>query len=220
MFNAIMIGGTGATGFQVLNQLIRNKNCNKITLIGRKSCNLTDDKLVEVLIDSLFFLDSTKSYWKDNDVFFNCIGTTRKRAGSAKNFIDIELGISKIAARIALESRIAHASIISANGANYKAWAKNWIHPLLYIKTMGEKEQTIISDFKFKFSTIFKPGLLDRRPDNRSKFSFISKYSLPVDMLAKAMIFDAENVYRKKVESNIHYLIGNKSILNSLSISK
>ena len=140
MFNAIMIGGTGATGSQVLNQLIKNKSCNKITLIGRQSCHVKDKKLVEVLIDSLFYLDSTKSYWEGNDVFFNCIGTTRKRAGGAKNFIDIELGISKIAARIALESKIPHASIISAAGANYKAWAKNWIHPLLYIKTMGEKE--------------------------------------------------------------------------------
>ena len=219
MFNAIMIGGTGATGSQVLNQLIKNKSCNKITLIGRQSCHVKDEKLVEVLIDSLFYLDSTKSYWEGNDVFFNCIGTTRKRAGGAKNFIDIELGISKIAARIALESKIPHASIISAAGANYKAWAKNWIHPLLYIKTMGEKEQTIISDFKFKFSTIFKPGFLNRKPSNKSNFTFKNKYSLPVDMLAKAMILDAENVYRKTVKNNIHYLIGNKSILNSLTVS-
>ena len=152
-------------------------------------------------------------------MFFNCIGTTRKRAGSAKNFIDIELGISKIAAKIASESKIAHASIISAEGANYKAWAKNWIHPLLYIKTMGEKEQTIISDFKFKFSSIFKPGFLKRKPKNKSNFSIIYKYSLPVDMLAKAMIFDAENVYKKTVKNNIHYLIGNKSILNSVAVS-
>ena len=43
MFNAIMIGGTGATGSQVLNQLIKNKNCKKITLIGRQSCHVKDD---------------------------------------------------------------------------------------------------------------------------------------------------------------------------------
>ena len=84
---------------------------------------------------------------------------------------------------------------------------------------MGEKEQTIISDFKFKFSTIFKPGFLNRKPINKSNFSFINKYRLPVDMLAKAMIFDAENVYRKTAKNNIHCLIGNKSILNSLTAS-
>ena len=84
---------------------------------------------------------------------------------------------------------------------------------------MGEKEQTIISDFKFKFSTIFKPGFLNRKPNNKSNFSFINNYSLPVDLLAKAMIFDAENVYRKTVKNNIHYLIGNKSILSSIAVS-
>ena len=84
---------------------------------------------------------------------------------------------------------------------------------------MGEKEQTIISDFKFEFSTIFKPGFLKRKPKNRSNFPLKYKYSLPVDILAKAMIFDAENVYKKTVKNNIHYLIGNKSILNSVAVS-
>lgn len=218
MFNAIMIGGTGATGSRVLNQLIKNKNCNKITLIGRKSCYIKNDKLVEVLIDSLFYLDSTKSYWQGNDMFFNCIGTTRKRAGSAKNFIDIEFGISKIAARIASKAKIFHASIISSEGANHKVWARNWIHPLLYIKTMGQKEQTIVSDFKFNFSTIFKPGFLMRRPNKKSNF-FSNKYSLPVDILAKAMILDAENVYNRSRRNNIQYLIGNRTILNYLTTS-
>ncbi len=216
MFNAIMIGGTGATGFQLLNQLIKNKNCNKVTLIGRKSCHLSNDKLVEVLIDSLFYLDSTISYWKGNDVFFNCIGTTRKRAGGAKNFIDIELGISKIAARIASKANISHASIISAEGANHNVWAKNWIHPLLYIKTMGQKEQTIISDFKFDFATIFKPGFLIRKIKRKS---ILLKYGLPVKTLAKAMMLNAEDIFNRIEKRNIHYVIGNELISNFSSKS-
>ena len=55
---------------------------------------------MDITIESMFFINQTKSYWLENDIFFNCIGTTRSRAGSAKSFVDIELGISKIAARM------------------------------------------------------------------------------------------------------------------------
>ena len=36
MFKAIIIGGTGSTGKQLLNQLIRNQNCDLVTSIGRR----------------------------------------------------------------------------------------------------------------------------------------------------------------------------------------
>ena len=36
MFKAIIIGGTGATGKQLLNQLITNQNCDLVTSIGRR----------------------------------------------------------------------------------------------------------------------------------------------------------------------------------------
>ena len=59
---------------------------------------------------------------------------------------------------MAANAKIPHASLISAKGANHKIWAKDWIHPLLYMKTIGQKEQTIISDFSFNSVSIFKPG--------------------------------------------------------------
>ena len=46
---------------------------------------------MDITIESMFFINQTKSYWLENDIFFNCIGTTRSRAGSAKSFVDIEL---------------------------------------------------------------------------------------------------------------------------------
>ena len=125
MFKAIVIGGTGATGKHLINQLIRNKNCELVTSIGRRPVldGKKNDKLVDVVLDSLFELSSTENYWKNNDVFFNCIGTTRKRAGGAKKFINIESGIANEAAKVAANTKIPHASLISAKGANHKIWA-------------------------------------------------------------------------------------------------
>ena len=48
MFKAIIIGGTGATGKQLLNQLMQNQNCKLVTSIGRKPVldGSKNDKLV------------------------------------------------------------------------------------------------------------------------------------------------------------------------------
>ena len=223
MFKAIIIGGTGATGKQLLNQLIRNQNCDLVTSLGRRPVldGKKNDKLVDIVVESLFKLTSTEKYWKDNDVFFNCIGTTRQRAGGAKEFINIESGISNEAAKMAANAKIPHASLISAKGANHKIWAKDWIHPLLYMKTIGQKEQTIISNFSFNSVSIFKPGMLIRLRGKQTwfeDFSELKGFGLRVDTLASAMIHDAERVKLGLVEKTPRFFIGNNHIKSSLEL--
>ena len=223
MFKAIIIGGTGATGAQLLIQLIRNQNCELVTSIGRRPVldGEKNDKLVDIVVESLFKLSSTEKYWKDNDVFFNCIGTTRQRAGGPKKFINVESGISNEAAKMAENAKIPHASLISAKGANHKIWAKDWIHPLLYMKTIGQKEQTIISNFSFNKVSIFKPGMLIRLMGKQTWFEHFSEskgFGLRVDILASAMIHDAERVKLGLVEKSPQFFIGNSYIKGSLAL--
>ncbi len=194
---AIIIGGTGATGQQLIKQLLENDKWGKITSIGRKPVlnGKSHVKLQDIVIESLYDLSSTEDLWEGNDVFFNCIGTTRKRAGSAKDFIKVEVDISMEAAKIASNAQISHASVISASGANHNQWAKDWIHPLLYIRTIGQKEQTLIKNI-FDRVSIFRPGMLIRLVDNETWIERIMKskgLGLRVDDLASAMIYDAEN---------------------------
>ena len=102
-FKSIIIGATGATGQKVLNQLIKNDNCSLITYIGRNKLKDSQihNKINQIIIKSLLNLSGTKNFWKGHDVFFNCIGTTKKKAGSADKFYEIEYGISNEAARFA-----------------------------------------------------------------------------------------------------------------------
>jgi len=213
---AVVIGGTGATGQQLIKQLLINNKWGQITSIGRKSIlnGKINDKLQDIVLESLFDLSSTEELWEGNDVFFNCIGTTRKRAGSGKEFKDIELGISLEAAKLASNAKIPHASVVSASGANHNQWAKDWIHPLFYIKTIGQKEQTVIIN-KFKSISIFRPGMLIRLVDNETCIERIMKskgMGLRVDDLASAMIYDAEKKSETSIKrSSITYL-GNEEI--------
>ena len=223
MFKAIIIGGTGATGKQLLNQLMQNQNCELVTSIGRKPVldGEKNDKLVDIVVESLANLSSTEKSWEGNDVFFNCIGTTRQRAGGPKEFIHIEAGISNEAAKMASNAKIHHASLVSAKGANHTTWAKDWIHPLLYMRTMGQKEQTILSNFSFNHVSIFKPGMLIRLQGKQTWFESFSEskgFGLRVDTLASAMIRNAEQVKLGSVEKSLQFFIGNDHIQSSLEL--
>ena len=218
---AVVIGGTGATGQQLIKQLLENDKWGQITSIGRTPVlnGKSHVKLQDIVLESLYDLSSTEDLWEGNDVFFNCIGTTRKRAGSAKDFIKVEVGISMEAAKIASHAQISHASVISASGANHNQWAKDWIHPLLYIRTIGQKEQTLIKN-AFDSVSIFRPGMLIRLVDNETWIERIMKskgLGLRVDDLASAMIYDAENKNKiSEKDSSVTYL-GNENIKTLIS---
>ncbi len=217
-FKSILIGGTGATGRKVLKHLIENKRCSQITSIGRRKLDSDQmhDKINHIVTDTLLDLSNVEQCWINHDVFFNCIGTTKKKAGGADQFHDIEYGISNEAARVASKSKIPHASLISASGANHSLWAKKWIHPLFYSKTMGQKEQTVLSNHFFTYTSIFKPGMLIRHMDKNSIYDKILKITgtgLSVEKLAKEMIKDAENVLLNKRKVKNWFSEGNKSIL-------
>ena len=113
--------------------------------------------------------------------------------------------------------KIPHASLISANGANARQWSINFIHPLLYIKTMGEKELTLINN-KFQRISIFRPGMLIREIKYKNKVKNIlhnQAIGLYVDILANAMIHDAECNIISNQKENIVVYAGNNCIKKS-----
>ena len=217
MKKAVVIGGTGATGRRLIQQLIKNDDFKSVTSIGRRPVfeGKSHEKLLDVIIDSFSMLKETEDAWKESDVFFNCIGTTRQKAGGARQFVDVELGISRLAATMASEANIPHASVISASGANHKAWAVDWIHPLLYTKTIGQKEQTFITENNFKRVSIFRPGMLLRLMDSGQWYDSLIKtmgIGLRVDILSQAMINDSLNPIENYQNHRVKYIIGNKEI--------
>ena len=220
---AILIGATGATGKHLLGQLLDSDHWDGITTITRRPVldGQGHGKLHEVVIDSFKDLSSTKDDWHGHDFFFNCIGTTRGKAGGAKQFVDIEFGISLSAAELASSAGIPNASVISASGANSNGWAPEWIHPLLYAKTIGQKEETLTKHFSFKNVTIFRPGMLIRHYDGESamqRFFNSSSLGLPVSLLASAMKRDAESLARDSATNEAIIYKGNKCIKSAIDL--
>jgi hypothetical protein len=122
------------------------------------------------------------------------VGTTRGQAGGAEQFVHVEVGLTKLVSEVAKQANIPHVAVVSAQGANKDMWVPSiYIHPMLYIRTLGEKQQAVL-DLQFPSTSIFQPGMLNRLVGDRGMENlFVNMLpSLRVDVLAEAMIVDAE----------------------------
>ena len=217
----IIVGATGATGSKLVKLLLESDKWEKITTISRKPVfgGNSHKKLNEIIINSFNKLDQTFNHWKGHNSFFNCIGTTRKIAGGAKQFVDIEYGISLKSAELANKAEIPNASVISASGANPDGFSVDWIHPLLYAKTIGLKEETLTRHYNFNNVSIFRPGMLMRYYDESSslqQFFNDSNMGLPVRLLASAMKRDSEAILEQSNKTESIVYIGNNCIKSSI----
>ena len=219
----IIVGATGATGSKLVKLLLESDKWEKITTISRKPVleGNSHKKLNEVIIDSFDKLDKTFDHWKGHESFFNCIGATRKIAGGAKQFVDIEYGISLKSAELANKAEIPNASVISASGANPDGFSVDWIHPLLYAKTIGLKEETLTRHNNFNNVSIFRPGMLMRYYDETSalqQFFNDSNMGLPVSLLASAIKRDSEAILEQSNKTESIVYIGNNCIKSSITL--
>lgn len=201
---AVVIGATGATGRQLVLQLLQSDSWSKVTTVSRRRLEeewLPDDekmlhKLNQIVVPALGPSDvGSAEAWKGADVLFNCIGTTRAQAGGAEGFVTIEVGITTAAADAAQQAGVGHVVVVSAQGANHRTWVPSTlIHPLLYARTLGQKEQAVLTR-GFPRVTIFRPGMLDRLMGDRLLETLLNRLGLglPVDRLAAAMVRDAES---------------------------
>jgi len=189
---ALVIGATGATGKDLVKQLLNDKDFEQVDVFVRKPLNIENEKLKTHVVDF-----EKPEDWKDSvkgDVAFSCLGTTLKDAGSkeAQRKVDYEYQFQF--AKAAKENNVEDYILVSAYGANPQS-------KIFYSKMKGELEDAV-RKLHFNKITIFKPGMLERKDSERSgevlgsriiKFAnkiglFESQKPLPTDVLAKAMI--------------------------------
>ena len=197
-----MIGGTGAIGQHVVTQLCNSSAWETVTCLVRNPMNLEDQYkkcVVEKVVGSDGFeaaLSDSLHYEGQNAVFCT-LGTTRGVAGSGENFYKIDHDYVKLAADTAGQSGVKHFSLVTAQGAKdvWKPWDIAILHPILYMKTKWDAEQSTIAA-NIPSTAIFRPGLLDRgaMAEGRALEDFARKFTngIPVEDVARAMILKAE----------------------------
>ena len=90
--HALVLGATGATGQELVRQLLSNLNFDRVSIFTRKTFNVEHKKLVKNKID-FSKLTEYKNLVK-GDILFSALGTTLKESGSKKTTIFSRLYIS------------------------------------------------------------------------------------------------------------------------------
>lgn len=189
---ALVIGATGATGKDLVKQLCQDSDFDEIDIFVRRRSDFHHEKVKAHLVD----FDHPEE-WKHlvkGDVAFSCLGTTLKSAGSKENQKVIDYDYQFNFAKAAKENNVQDYILVSAYGASPDS-------KIFYSRIKGELEEAV-KNLKFEKTTIFKPGMLERKNTDRNgevfglkiiKFFnklglFKSQKPLPTEVLAKAMI--------------------------------
>ena len=154
---AVVIGATGSTGKFLVDELLADAAYTSVTVFVRRAIGKQHPKLIEHSIDF-----STIDSYKDlvvGDVFFSCLGTTLKAAGSKENQTKIDFDIPLTFAILAKENGVPSFVLLSA----YRASTESKV---FYSQIKGKLEDKITA-LDFEQYIIFKPGLLLRQDTDR-----------------------------------------------------
>jgi uncharacterized protein YbjT (DUF2867 family) len=189
---ALVIGATGATGTELVKQLMDDNRYSSVVVFSRRPLLVTGAKLTTHIVD--FHNPQAWAHLVQGDVLFSALATTLKQAGSQKEQYKIDYTYQYQTAATAAANGVARYVLISAMGANAKSL-------LFYPRIKGELDNAA-SALPFKQIHIFRPGFLLRQPDKIRPMEklgiaiihffnklglFKSQKPLPVEVLAQKM---------------------------------
>ncbi|MBL0202070.1 MAG: NAD(P)H-binding protein [Chitinophagaceae bacterium] len=154
---ALIIGATGATGKGLVQILLNDPDYTAVVIFVRRASGITHPKLSEIITD-FDKLDEVAEQIK-GDVWFSCLGTTLKAAGSKEKQWHIDYEIPLKFAAIARRNGIPATVLLSAYGASTTS-------NVFYSKMKGRLEEGIDA-LAFDQYIIFRPGLLLRKDTDR-----------------------------------------------------
>jgi uncharacterized protein YbjT (DUF2867 family) len=148
---ATVIGSTGLTGSFLVWQLLADSAITKVISVSRSSLKIANSKLIQVLISGLADLLSVQSKIR-GDLYFCCLGTTIKAAGSKGNFEKVDHDAVVAFAKIARTHDATSFTLASAMGANTNSM-------FFYNQVKGRTENDV-KTLGLRSLIIFRPALL------------------------------------------------------------
>ena len=162
---ALIIGATGATGKDLVTQLLADDTYSEVHCFVRNPLTLTHPKLHAHVVDF-----ETPEAWADllrGDVAFSCLGTTLAVAGSKEAQWRVDYDYQYNFAEHCRNNGVPTFVLVSAAGA--KAQSK-----LFYNRMKGQLEDAV-KELEFPRLLIFQPSVLIRSNSDRSGENFTVK---------------------------------------------
>lgn len=154
---ALVAGGTGLVGSELLRRLSQDARYSRVTSLGRRI--VEDAGKIQNLVVS--FDDLERYELPAVDDAFCCLGTTRRTAGSDEGFRHVDLDYVLAYARAARRAGAVRFLLVSSIGANAQS-------NLLYTRVKGEAEAGVQA-IGFSMVGIVRPSfLVGQRTEKRS----------------------------------------------------
>jgi uncharacterized protein YbjT (DUF2867 family) len=188
---ATLIGSTGLTGSFLVRQLLADSAIAKVISVSRKSLNISNAKLTEVLVSDLAELPSIESRIR-SELYFCCLGTTINTAGSKEKFERVDHTAIVAFAKIAQAHDAKSFTLVSAMGANASSI-------FFYNRVKGRTENDVKA-LGLRSLIIFKPALLvGPRHELRLAERIVTKTLVPLSHLLptrtqKSLVTEAETL--------------------------
>ena len=203
--SVVVIGATGVTGRYVVAELLLCPEIATVRVVTRRKYEVPreyansvivsnaakEGKLVEHIVDlETVSGEELRDIFEGVYTFFNCLGSTRSKAGSKERFIQIDMEIPVRFAQTAREKGVKHTSLLTSSRANEKS-------VMFYYKVKGLIENAF-RNLEFPALSIFRPGLLGRKEQMKfgEKMFSLFQFPLQTDDLARAMVHDSLNMIR------------------------
>ncbi|MEQ9413970.1 MAG: NAD(P)H-binding protein, partial [Cyclobacteriaceae bacterium] len=147
---ALLAGGTGLVGSQLLQLLVEDDSYSSIKCLSRNTLPVSHTK-IEVIQTNGDNLEELAPSLVADDVFF-CLGTTIKKAKSKEAFRKVDFDYPLNLAKISKKCGAKQFLLVSAMGADPSS-------SVFYNKVKGEVEGAI-AEVGFQGYHIFRPSLL------------------------------------------------------------
>lgn len=191
---ATLIGGTGLTGSFLVRQLLADSAITRVIFISRKSSTISNAKLTEVLVSDLAELPSIESRIR-GELYFCCLGTTIKTAGSKENFEKVDRAAVVAFAKIAKAHDAKSFSLVSAMGAS--------VGSMFFYNQVKGRTENDVKALGLRSLIIFKPALLvGPRHEFRLAERIAAKTLVPLSNLLpartrKSLLTNAETLAKR-----------------------
>ncbi|MBD8037624.1 NAD(P)H-binding protein [Solibacillus sp. A46] len=157
MRSALVVGATGLVGSALVKLLCESDEYAAVNVLSRRPLDFSHPKL-DVKICEFDQIDECDFEFAHE--VFCCLGTTMKKAGSKEQFEKVDFEYPLTVAALAKNKGVGHFIVISAMGANEKAFA-------YYSRVKGNLERELIN-MDFPKLSIVRPSLITgNRPEFR-----------------------------------------------------
>jgi len=192
--NILLIGASGLIGSELVQLLLRDDKIKTVKVFVRKSLAITDQKLIEILVNFEHLEDFKHEF--QGDALFCCIGTTRNKTPDLVAYKAIDYGIVLAAANLAKKNQVPQVHLVSAIGAAVSS-------KIFYNRLKGEIEKDVLK-LDFPTTVIYQPAMLIGKRIESRPAEFIAQKLMPffdVFLLGKAKKY--HSIKAKKVAESM-----------------